>query len=102
MEELQLFIVICALFTIRKKTVKRVEGHALIPASNEALQVLAQLNTELIFAAHQQHQGAIVTLDQDATLIETYNNNALYCYEGYKAYQPFNYKKAWYWQIDSR
>jgi len=30
------------------------------------------------------------TLDVDATLIETHKKTALYCYKGYKAYQPLN------------
>lgn len=33
----------------------------------------------------------MATLDQDATLAATKKDQrALYCYEGYKAYQPFN------------
>ena len=30
------------------------------------------------------------TLDTDAASVETMREEALYCHEGYKAYQPFN------------
>ena len=30
------------------------------------------------------------TLDMDATLSETFKQSALFCYKGYRSYQPFN------------
>ena len=32
----------------------------------------------------------VATLDQDATLVETHKRDALYCYQGYQAYQPLS------------
>lgn len=32
----------------------------------------------------------MATLDMDATLIETHKKDALFSYEGYRAYQPLN------------
>jgi hypothetical protein len=38
----------------------------------------------------KRHPQGEATLDTDATLIETQKKEALFSYEGYKAYQPFN------------
>jgi Transposase DDE domain group 1 len=68
----------------------RKEGTAFIPKPNEQLRSLAGLNNHLIVSIQKQSPSSIATLDQDATLSSTYKRNALYCYKGYKAYQPFN------------
>jgi len=68
----------------------RIEGTAFIPKANELLCGLAGLNNHLIASIQKQSPSSIATLDQDATLSNTYKRNALYCYKGYKAYQPFN------------
>lgn len=68
----------------------RVDGEAFIPKPNNKLQALIGLNKPLITCVQQQSPSAIATLDQDATLTNTYKRNALYCYKGFKAYQPFN------------
>ena len=68
----------------------RVEGEAFIPKPNDKLKALIGLNKPLIACVQQQSPSAIATLDQDATLTNTYKRKALYCYKGFKAYQPFN------------
>lgn len=61
-----------------------------IPARNELLQKLIGLNSVLIEFAQGKSPCETATLDQDATLSSTHKRTALYCYEKYKAYQPFN------------
>lgn len=68
----------------------RIEGTAFIPKPNEQLCALAGLNKHLIASIQKQSPSRSATLDQDATLSNTYKRNALYSYKGYKAYQPFN------------
>ena len=68
----------------------RVEGEAFIPKPNDNLKGLTGLNKSIISCVQQQSPSTIATLDQDATLTNTYKRNALYCYKGFKAYQPFN------------
>jgi len=68
----------------------RIEGTAFIPKPNEQLRSLAGLNNHLIVSTQKQSPSSSATLDQDATLSNTHKRNALYCYKGYKAYQPFN------------
>jgi len=69
---------------------KRQPGKAFIPAPNEHLQNLQQVNTDMIAFAQQKNPKKVATLDMDATLIETHKRKSLCCYEGYKAYQPLN------------
>lgn len=77
-----------AAFNNPAEEAKRTAGHAFIPAPNEHLQALGWvLRDQLGFAqlkSPQQH----ATLDQDASLVETYKAEALFGYLGYKAYQP--------------
>lgn len=68
----------------------RIEGTAFIPKPNAQLRSLIGLNNHLILGIQKQSPSSSATLDQDATLSNTYKRNALYCYKGYKAYQPFN------------
>lgn len=69
---------------------KRIKEQAFIPFSNKALKSLCNLNEVLVNFAQKQRPSEVATLDQDATLAETNKRQALYCYEKYKAYQPFN------------
>ena len=69
---------------------KRVPGRAFIPKANDHLISLRDLNTQLVSRVQRLHPQKTATLDGDATLIETDNRNALYCYKGPKAYQPYN------------
>jgi len=69
---------------------KRQEGKAFIPAPNEHLQSLQKVNTDLIAFAQQKNPQKTATLDMDATLVETQKRQSLFCYKGYKSYQPLN------------
>lgn len=69
---------------------KRKEGVAFIPAPNGNLKALAGLNNPLIACIQKQSPVTTATLDQDATLASTHKQKALFCYKGYRAYQPFN------------
>jgi hypothetical protein len=60
-----------------------------LPAESGGLEGLRQVNNRVIRAyADAVQPGMGVTLDVDAHLVETSKENAQYCYEGYKAYQP--------------
>jgi hypothetical protein len=66
----------------------RKPGKAFIPKPNGHLVGLKELNGN--FAAHVQRRSpqAVATLDMDATLVQSTKQEALYCYKGFKAYQP--------------
>jgi len=68
----------------------REKGKAFIPANNVLLNQLVSLNQVLINFAQEKNPSKVATLDQDATLCETYKESALYCYKKFKAHQPFN------------
>ena len=68
----------------------RVPGKAFIPKPNAALQGLGWVNRDLIAELQQHRPEMTATLDMDATLVETGKEEALVCYQGYKAYQPLN------------
>ncbi|MBU3948120.1 MAG: IS1380 family transposase [Proteobacteria bacterium] len=68
----------------------RQPGKALIPLPNKHLQGFTKINKELAAFLSFQDYESTATLDMDATLIETQKANALFCYKGYKAYQPLN------------
>jgi hypothetical protein len=68
----------------------RVPGKALIPKANENLLGLRRVNSEFLAWVDHSSRQMIATLDLDATLIETSKREALYCYKGYRAYQPYN------------
>jgi hypothetical protein len=67
---------------------KRADGRAFIPAPNEHLQALGRVNEDLLRFAQEKSPQREATLDQDTSLVETYKQEALHCYQGYKAYQP--------------
>ncbi len=69
---------------------KRREGKAFIPAPNPYLRGLREVNRDFVASIQRRHCEKEATLDTDATLIETQKKEALFSYEGYKAYQPFN------------
>lgn len=68
----------------------RVEGKAFIPANNELLDGLVDINSVLVQFAQEKHPVKTATLDQDATLSATNKKSAFFCYKNFKAYQPFN------------
>lgn len=67
---------------------KRVEGHAFIPEKNRYLAGLGEVNTALLSSVGRYAPSTEATLDIDATLAETTKREALFCYDGYRAYQP--------------
>ena len=69
---------------------RRQQGRAFIPGPNEHLQGLRRANKDFVASLQKRHPQGEATLDTDATLIETQKKEALFSYEGYKAYQPFN------------
>jgi hypothetical protein len=63
-----------------------------LPAESAGLTGLRTVNRRVVAA----YMGAVqpermVTLDVDAHLVETSKAEARYCYEGYKAYQPWRW-----------
>jgi len=69
---------------------RRVEGKAFIPAPNEHLRGLVKVNADMVAFMQFNNLQKVATLDQDATLVETTKQDALYSYKGFKAYQPLN------------
>ena len=69
---------------------QRIEGKAFIPAPNEHLRGLVKVNADMVGFMQRHNPQTVATLDQDATLVETAKQEALYCYKKFKAYQPFN------------
>ena len=67
---------------------KRVMGKAFIPSRNQHLQGLVDVNTSLLACVQRHAPHKEATLDIDATLAETTKKEALFCYDGYRAYQP--------------
>jgi hypothetical protein len=66
-----------------------VQGSASIPDSS-TLKGFTRINRDLAAALQRKSISSTATLDMDATLIETAKKDALFCYDGYKAYQPLN------------
>jgi len=67
-----------------------VKGKAFIPAMNEHLRGLGQVNKELVGFVQRHTPRETATLDMDATLVETHKDDALWCYKHFKSYQPLN------------
>jgi hypothetical protein len=63
-------------------------GKALVPAADKNLMGLREVNGELLGFVQSNRREKVATLDMDATLVETRKSEALFCYEGYRAYQP--------------
>lgn len=68
----------------------RVAGKAFIPKPNEHLSGLSRVNSEFVSWVQDASPQFTATLDLDATLLETSKSDALFCYQGYRAYQPLN------------
>ena len=66
------------------------QGKAVKPSSIAMHVKFLEFNQWLMEVMNRQMRCRIATLDQDATLIETYKNHALFSYQGFKAYQPLN------------
>jgi hypothetical protein len=48
------------------------------------------VNKDFISFVQKHKRQRTATLDMDATLVETNKSDALYCYKGFKSYQPLN------------
>ena len=68
----------------------RVPGKAFIPAPNANLRMFQRVNADFVAFVQERDPQEWGTLDLDATLLETHKDTALYCYKGFKAYQPLN------------
>jgi hypothetical protein len=68
----------------------RVPGKAFIPQPNRHLLGLMKVNSEFVSWVQAASPQFVATLDLDATLVETSKSDALFCYQGYRAYQPLN------------
>jgi hypothetical protein len=69
---------------------------AFIPKPTENLRGLCLVNRSLIEAAQRRSPQSVATIDMDATLVASHKEETLYCYKGFKAYQPLN--SYWYEQ----
>lgn len=65
-------------------------GKAYIPAASEPLKQLRLVNRDLVAAVQRRSPSSVATLDIDATLVESFKAEALYCYKHFKSYQPLN------------
>ena len=69
---------------------QRGQGKAYIPSPSMTTQKMHDCNKALLAALEHNRSSNVITLDMDATLIETHKEDALYSYKGYAAYQPMN------------
>lgn len=77
-------------FHDEKQEALRVPGKAFIPAPNEHLLGLYRVNADLVAQLQRHAPERVATLDQDATLVESHKQQALFCYKKFRAYQPLN------------
>jgi hypothetical protein len=68
----------------------RVPGKAFIPSPNQHLKEMIEVHRDLLAFVQRRKPCSEATFDIDATLVETHKSSALYCYDGFKAYQPLN------------
>ena len=67
----------------------REAGKAFIPSARP-LRGLSAVNRALVHFLQNHRRETVATLDVDATLVETHKRQALFCYKGFRAYQPLN------------
>jgi hypothetical protein len=79
-----------AAFHDKQQEKNRRAGKAFIPSPNTNLRGLVKVNKDLLGFVQAQDPQSTATLDMDATLVETNKSDALYCYQGFKSYQPLN------------
>lgn len=79
-----------AAFHDKQQEKLRRPGKAFIPSLNTNLRGLVKVNKDVLGFAQSQDPQSTATLDMDATLVETNKSDALYCYQGFKSYQPLN------------
>jgi hypothetical protein len=69
---------------------KQKQGQSYIPMMNEHLAGFGAIHAHIFQQAYKFTPLESITLDQDATFIYTSNKDALYNYQGEKAYEAFN------------
>ena len=74
----------------REEAKKTGKGKAYVQKPNELLRGLVAVEKQLVAAIQRRSVYKEATLDQDATLVESGKQEALWCYKKYKAYQPLN------------
>jgi len=74
----------------RERAKKTGKNKSYIQKPNELLKGLMTVQRQLVAAVQSRSMQTEATLDQDATLVETLKDEALYCYKKFKAYQPMN------------
>jgi hypothetical protein len=79
-----------AQFHDKQQEGNRQPGKAFIPVANEHLRGFEGINKDLVAFSNRQQSASIATLDMDATLVATSKCDALFCYKGYRSYQPLN------------
>ena len=79
-----------AVFHEAEQEKHRQAGKAFIPAPNANLRGLVEVNKDIVAFAQTQNPQSTATLDMDAVLVETSKREALFCYQGDKAYHPLN------------
>jgi len=79
-----------AMFHDRQQDKYREPGKAFIPEANDHLRGFVEVNKDLAGFANLQNNQSTATLDMDATLVATNKSDSLFCYKGYKSYQPLN------------
>jgi len=72
---------------------KSQQGSAVIRGEGPGLRRLGEMSQELVRLVQGVRPCDTVTVDADATLVESRKETALYSYEGYRAYQPM---MAWW------
>jgi hypothetical protein len=68
----------------------RQSGKAYIPEAKKCLGGFAKTNRDFVSFMQRNKKELTATLDMDATVVETSKKGALFCYHGYKSYQPLN------------
>ncbi len=79
-----------AIFHDKEQDKYRESGKAFIPEANEHLRGFVEVNKDLAGFANLQNVQSTATLDMDATIVATNKTDSLFCYKGYKSYQPLN------------
>jgi len=74
----------------QEKTRRKTNVKAFIPSPNKHLKGMKQINKDLSACMNKANIHKTATLDMDATLAKTTKKNALYCYKGFKSFQPLN------------
>jgi hypothetical protein len=81
-------------FVNETKEGKRAMGQAYIPAPNEPLRALHQVNPDLLRFAQRKSPQVEATLEMDASIVETFKQNALFSYKGSQSFQPLSVRWA--------